>query len=183
MSPRADHLRALLHAHRCADDAETGHKSRMLALLDEPAPFSRHTFEPGHFTASSFVLSPDSQSILLIFHSKLERWLQPGGHVDPTDEDIVAAARRELAEEVGLTDLAPEAGLLDLDIHLIPALTRTSGTEPAHEHFDVRLLFRAKDDRHTAGSDALDAMWVPLAEVNAVDSDSSVLRAVRKLGR
>ena len=154
----------------------------MLALLDGPAPFSRHTFEPGHFTASSFVLSAEGDAILLIFHSKLERWLQPGGHVDPDDVDIIAAARRELAEEVGLTGLLPDSGILDLDIHRIPELERSSGVEPSHEHFDVRLLFHAIDDRFVAGSDALDARWVRLDAANATDSDESVLRAVRKLG-
>jgi len=146
----------------------------------------RKHFAPGHFTASAFVLSPDGQAMLLILHGKLGRWLQPGGHIDPGDPDIAAAARREVAEEVGLAEVLPDErwpGAFDLDIHPIPA--RTSGPverhEPAHAHYDVRFLWRAPSLEMRAGSDAAAARWVPLADVAAVGTDASVLRALAKL--
>lgn len=151
----------------------------MLALAAHDDCRSRSHFVPGHFTASSFVLAPDD-ALLLIYHSKLERWLQPGGHVDPTDIDLEAAARRELREEAGLVDvelLTPAP--FDLDVHTIPARK----SEPEHAHFDVRFLFRAPSRDIQAGSDALDARWVPLHAVREVESDASVMRAVRKLRR
>ena len=55
----------------------------MLALCDNAGdPFSREHYVPGHFTASAFVLSPTRDMLLLVFHGKLHRWLQPGGHID-----------------------------------------------------------------------------------------------------
>lgn len=175
---RADHLRHLLQAHAPSTPLEATHRARMLALLDAPRPFARDNWVPGHFTASSFVLSPSRDAVLLILHSKLNRWLQPGGHVDPDDADIVAAARREVAEEVGLTDLTPIGpALLDLDVHTIPARR----TDPEHEHFDVRFLFGAGDLGFEAGSDALAGQWVPLEQIHAVESDESVMRAVRRI--
>lgn len=161
------------------DDAERLHLTRMGALATTPTALERDHFVPGHFTASSFVLSPDEQSILLIFHGKLHRWLQPGGHVEPGDLDIVAAARREVSEEVGLDDLTllGSGAPFDLDIHAIPARK----TEPQHEHFDVRFLFRASSWQVRAASDAVDARWVPLDEVGQLESDASVQRAVAKL--
>ncbi|HEY6880471.1 MAG TPA: NUDIX hydrolase [Polyangiales bacterium] len=145
------------------------------------APCARANYLPGHFTASAFVVSPERDALLLILHGKLGLWLQPGGHVDDEDESLLAAARREVAEEVGLRELellAPAP--LDLDIHDIPARKG----EPAHAHFDVRFLFRAPTRAVRAGSDAKDARWVPLAKIGEDDlvrSDESVLRAVRKL--
>ena len=125
------------------------------------------------------MLSPDESALLLIFHGKLHRWLQPGGHVEPEDVDIVAAARREVAEEVGLGDLLLVGDGLpfDLDIHAIPARK----ADPEHEHFDVRFLFRAPSWQVKADSDAVDARWVPLDEVSGLESDASVLRALGKL--
>ncbi len=150
----------------------------LLAVAGDP--FSRSHFHPGHFTASAFVLSPDRQSLLLIFHGRFHRWLQPGGHVDPEDTDLVSAARREVLEETGINSLSLLCdGLFDADIHPIPA--NPNKGEPAHEHFDVRFLFQAGSLDHTAASDAKESRWVPLDEVTKELTDASVMRAVRKI--
>lgn len=168
----------MLDAFEPADATEAGYARRMRELVEAPEPFLRGAYDPGHFTASAFVLSPDARSLLLVLHGKLGRWLQPGGHVDPGDADPIAAARREVAEETGLTDLQlASPGLFDVDVHGIPASPR----EPGHEHFDLRFLFVAPTWAHEAGSDARAARWVPLGEVAALGSDESVMRAVRRL--
>lgn len=177
------HLSLLLAAHAPADALEAEHQRRMLALAGVTGdPCSRHHLEPGHFTASAFVVSPDLRSLLLILHGKLALWLQPGGHIDPSDADVLAAARREVAEETGIQDTQPLAAfprLLDLDIHPIPANPRKA--EAAHEHFDVRVALHAQTWEFAAGSDALAARWVPLADVDAIATDESVRRALRTL--
>ncbi len=137
---------------------------------------------PGHFTASAFVLSPDRSDLVLIHHKKLGIWVQPGGHVEPSDADLIGAARREVLEEVGLADLealASAAGslLFDVDIHQIPARK----ADPAHEHFDVRFAFIAKTRELVRSEEVSDLRWVPLSEVEQMGSDESVLRAVHKL--
>jgi 8-oxo-dGTP pyrophosphatase MutT (NUDIX family) len=182
MTDRRPPLRALLLAHVPADATEATHRARMLALLDAADPFARTGFVPGHFTASAFVLSPDGGSLLLILHRKLGRWLQPGGHVDAGDADVFAAARREVAEETGLTDVDVDPDwprLLDLDVHAIPPHPKSG--EPAHEHFDVRVLLRARTAELRAGEDVKAARWFPLDALPGVETDESVLRAVRKI--
>lgn len=169
----------LLNAFTPFDEIEAVHHRRMLELAaGEGDPLSRSHFAPGHFTASSFVLAPDGDGLLLIFHGKLHRWLQPGGHVDPEDADLFAAARREVQEETGLTDLTLALpGVFDVDIHPIPAMKG----EPAHEHFDVRFLFRAAGRECAAASDAKAVRWYALDEVTPAISDASVMRAVAKI--
>ena len=173
-----DQIAALLEAYTPVDAAERGHADRMRQLLLTPAATSRHQFQPGHFTASAFVLD-DAGRLLLIHHAKLDRWLQPGGHIDATDVSPEAAARRELAEEAAIVDVTGDGKLLDVDVHPIPANIKKN--EPPHEHFDLRFLFRAAHTNATAGSDALAVRWVNLHDVATETTDASVRRAVAKL--
>jgi 8-oxo-dGTP pyrophosphatase MutT (NUDIX family) len=162
-----------------ADAVEAGHLSRMRTLIDDDGdPFTGTRYAPGHFTASAFVLAPDRAELLLIHHAKLGLWLQPGGHVEPSDETVLDAARREVLEEVGIARLdLDHDGLFDVDVHAIPARKEAL----AHEHFDVRYLFRARERSFAASSEVRGAKWTALADIESSGTDDSVLRAVRKL--
>lgn len=150
----------------------------MLELLASPAPTNRQQFVPGHLTASAFVLSPERDAVLLILHKKLQLWLQPGGHIDADDVSLLAAARREVAEEVGLQlPDSVEGAVFDLDIHLIPARK----DEPAHEHFDVRFCFHSPTLVFAINDEVVDARWAPLTKIDQLTTDESVLRVARKL--
>ncbi|MET0387390.1 MAG: NUDIX domain-containing protein [Polyangiales bacterium] len=186
--PRRDHLRRLLDGLQPADPLEFEHKQRILQLLSgTEQPFSRAQYAPGHVTASAFVVDPSGRALLLILHAKLHLWLQPGGHVEDDDSDVLAAARREVREEVGIHELTPVGdGLLDVDVHEIPARR----DQPAHAHFDVRFLFTTAATSFQAGSDAQAARWIEIDQLlraaaaptaSELPSDESVLRAVRKL--
>ena len=177
-------IRALLTSHEPADEREDGHLRSMRELLDTAtAPFDRHHMRPGHFTVSAFVLSPALNSLLLVHHSKLRRWLQPGGHVETVDASPWETARREVAEETGLVDMEPamsgdnDVPLFDLDVHNIPAHDGAA----AHQHHDLRFLFVASSLGVIAGDGVEAARWVPLYEVPRTTPDESVLRAVRKI--
>ena len=52
-----------------------------------------------HFTSTGFVIN--NNSLLLHWHSKVQSWLPPGGHIEP-NEDPVQALKREVLEESGL---------------------------------------------------------------------------------
>ncbi len=170
-------LRSLLVAHQPFDDREAGYLDAMLALLDALGQsLSRSHFDPGHFTASGFVLSPDRMALLLVHHAKLGKWLQPGGHVETEDADVEAAARREVAEETGVEDLEP-LGLLDLDIHRFPE----RGDEPAHDHLDVRFGYLAGSSGVAAGDGATEVGWFRLTEVAAWEDRLSLSRPAAKL--
>ena len=174
----ADTIRAALVDYVPSDDRERVFREHMLALCDAPEPFSRSAFVPGHFTASAFVLSPDRRRLLVVYHRKLERWLQPGGHIEPTDASIVDAARREVEEETGVRGtVAVSSGVFDIDVHDIPARR----DEAAHEHFDLRVLLVAPDVAVVANDEVAAIRWVELSEIRNLGTDESVLRAVRKL--
>jgi len=176
MQRRAE-LSRRLDRYRPVDELEVAHQAAMLRLLEASGdPFSRHHFDPGHFTASAYVLAGDA--VAMVFHGTLKRWLQPGGHVESDDRDLEDAARREVAEETGLIDLSAGTGeILDLDVHGIPA----HDDRPAHRHFDVRFLFRSPRTALCAGSDAATARWIDLAELERTGLDPGARRVFGKL--
>ena len=53
------------------------------------------------FCASAFVINPLDKKILLVKHKKYNKWVQPGGHIEP-DELPEEAAIREVYEETGI---------------------------------------------------------------------------------
>jgi 8-oxo-dGTP pyrophosphatase MutT (NUDIX family) len=156
------------------DDRRAAQRSAMQELLRHgDSACQRNFFQPGHFTASAFILSPNRRELLLILHAKLDLWLQPGGHIEAEDLSPLAAARREAHEEVGIEELTLlREGLFDIDIHTIPKRLQ----EPEHKHFDLRYLFQAPSRAFHACSDAIQGQWVALSELNRVHSDASVRR-------
>jgi 8-oxo-dGTP pyrophosphatase MutT (NUDIX family) len=140
----------------------------------------RSEFDPGHFTASGFVLSPDSGSVLLILHGKLGRWLQPGGHIEKGDPSVEAAARREIAEETGLTAITRAGtGLARIDAHQIP----TRGIEPEHLHIDLALGFTAETDALGPLDEVLDARWVRIDDLDSYNVDEPIHAGLQSLLR
>jgi 8-oxo-dGTP pyrophosphatase MutT (NUDIX family) len=159
--------RSLLDALECyalryKADAERAAVMRTF-LTQSHDPFSRANPE-GHFTASAFILDRASRSILVIHHRALDRWLQPGGHID-ADEWPAAAACREALEETGLTELRPidDGALLDIDSH--PISMNLAKGEGKHVHHDLRFGFWANRSEELRANllETRGARWVDLA--------------------
>ena len=178
MASRSDLLR-LLTAYNPADSDEQGYRREMLDLAAVAHdPFDRTQYEPGHFTASGFVVHPDGDQVLLIHHAKIGAWLQPGGHIDPGDRSALGAAVREIAEETGAVDLTPVTeAAVDVDIHIFPERS----DQPEHRHYDVRFALVAADSNLTANHEVLEVRWATLAEAAVLNPDRSVVRPIRKL--
>jgi len=175
---RAAALRSQLEEYRARDVERASVADRMLALLELPGAFSREHLDPGHFTASAFVLSPERGRLLLVHHAKLERWLQPGGHVEAGDSSLLEAARREVLEETGVGGLVPLGDrVFDVDVHDIPSRPK----EAAHRHFDVRFAFVAESEKLVASEEVRAARWVELPAVAQLNPEESVVRCVKRL--
>ena len=121
----------------------------------------------GHITASALVIDPSRGRVLLTLHRKLRMWLQMGGHCEPSDDTLAAAALREGTEESGIEGLTLlSGGPVRLDRHLTPCAW----------HLDVQYAALAPADAVEAISDeSLDLRWFAYDEVASV-ADSSVVR-------
>ena len=131
----------------------------------------------GHITASGFLLNQKKDSCLLVFHQKLQKWLQPGGHLE--NELPQTAVLREVYEETGLKFVSfLQKEIFDLDIHSIPTYKNTK----AHLHFDIRyLLYIKTNQKIKKNAESKDIRWVKLKKIIDYTTEKSILRMQSKI--
>ncbi|MDG1876804.1 MAG: NUDIX hydrolase [Acidimicrobiales bacterium] len=146
-------------------------RRRMRELIDtRPRPLDR-VERPGHFTGSALVVHADLERTLVLFHAKLQIWVQPGGHADG-DANLPAVALREAQEETGIEGLRVWPIAVDLDIHRVdpPA-------EEAHDHYDVRFVVLAPQGATVDANHESEAQrWVRPDELAGLGADSGLHR-------
>ena len=182
-------LFTLLERYHLAFEEEKNNTNALIAFLHltpANALYTRNNFI-GHITASAFIVDPAQSALLFLHHKKLNRWLQPGGHVDESDQSLAEAAWREAFEETGLgrdemqlQDLHGTSGLNDIDSHNIPA--NATKNEPAHVHHDLRFLFTCNQPGllNVNTTEANGFKWVPLT---TLISDSTFAVVAQKIKR
>jgi 8-oxo-dGTP pyrophosphatase MutT (NUDIX family) len=140
----------------------------MITTLPDPA--DRAT-RPGHLTGSAFVVSADGSAAVLLLHTKLEKWLQPGGHADG-DCNLAAVALREASEETGIEGLGVHPIAIDVDVHEV-----RPQTEDPHLHLDVRYLVVAPPAARVVGNEESRAIrWVSRSRLGAYSPDAGLVR-------
>ncbi|WP_405708041.1 NUDIX hydrolase [Streptomyces xanthophaeus] len=142
----ADHIRTTLAEYADAHPDDKHALAPLAELLDQGADVTSRKEFRGHVTAGAVLVS-DRGEALFIHHNALDKWLTPGGHLEPEDANLLGAALRELVEETGVTlSLAPvQPTPVHIDVHPIPA--NDSKDEGAHWHADFRFVFRATGDQ------------------------------------
>jgi len=136
-------LKALTHhldAYLARHPDEQGDLQPLLSGLGESDDLWNRKNMSGHLTATALVLADQDRKVFMIRHKALNRWLAPGGHVDPGEMPSEAASR-ELEEETGLIGTSILKEPIDIDIHTIPP--RPSKNEGEHFHFDFRYVMRS----------------------------------------
>jgi 8-oxo-dGTP diphosphatase len=92
--------------------------------------------------------------LLLIHHRRLEKWLPPGGELEPGETPLEAAAR-ELLEETGLRGTFPRTSEVDgTPLGLIGYEEHVAGSKGLHLNFvfvcDVPTMDVVANDEFTA---------------------------------
>ncbi len=153
-----DSVLAVLSVWTAPDPGQDALRHALAAYVTARPDACRRDCVPGHITASTAVLDQDGTRVLLTLHPRLGRWVQLGGHCEPGDADIVAAALREAVEESGIADLVIDADPVALDAHPV---TCSLGV-PTH-HLDVLFVAQAPPAAVIAISDeSLDLRWWPV---------------------
>lgn len=136
-----------------------------------------------HFTASAWVVSPNREQVLMVYHNIYHSWSWTGGHADG-EEDLLSVAIREAQEETGLLQVRPlSSDIFSLEILGVNAHAKRGCHISTHLHLnatflleaDPAQLLRAKPDENSA------VAWIPAAEVIDRSSEPDMRVVYRKL--
>jgi 8-oxo-dGTP pyrophosphatase MutT (NUDIX family) len=130
-------------------------------LAAHPDAMSR-SCHPDHLTASALIVSADHSRVLLTLHRIIKRWLQTGGHCEPDDTTLAAAALREGREESGIAGLVVDPEPVLLSWHEVPSC---GPIRPSH-HLDVQYVAVAPAGAQEVISDESDDLaWFDLDDL------------------
>ncbi len=140
----------------------------------------------GHVVAGGFIYARKEKKFLCIYHKDLRMYLYPGGHIDSSDNTVLAAAKREITEETGLKHL--EQFILsndplipiDIDTHKISYNERLK--LPEHFHFEFRYLFVIENivDIHIDREENSCYKWISIEELEKDKNFGSISTKLKK---
>ncbi|MBT0768020.1 NUDIX domain-containing protein [Kineosporia sp. J2-2] len=169
-----DDVGAALRDARPQSPAERFEQTAWLALLASTGDgLLRRAQAPAHLTASAAVLSPDGAQTCLVFHHKMQTWVQPGGHFEAGDPSGAAAAAREVAEETGLSGRVTPAPVL-LSRHPAPCAPGV-----VDYHLDLQYLMLSDVVDPTPSDESPQVRWWPVHDLPR-DLASGVPELVRR---
>jgi 8-oxo-dGTP pyrophosphatase MutT (NUDIX family) len=152
---------ATLAAWEAPDAGQAALREALLAYLAGRPDACSRSCASGHLTASALVVDDAVEHALLTLHPRVGRWLQLGGHIEPTDTTLRGAALREAAEESGIAGLTISEEPVHLDVHPV-----TCSLGVPTRHLDVRYLVRAPAGaRAVRSEESVDLRWWPLGEL------------------
>lgn len=142
--------------------------------------FDRKNFK-GHVTASGLVISAEKK-ILMVFHNKLQKYLQPGGHIELKDTNIISSAKREVEEETNLINIqlhewcSRNNSPILIDTHKIPK----NKDEDAHYHHDFMFVFYTQNSDISLDKKEVSCFeWIGIEKL--MQHNSNISRALKKM--
>lgn len=166
--PEGDHISRLhaaavaaLTAYAPIDPTQRQLRADYLAHLAAHPDGMLKAGPPAHLTASCVVLDAAAERVLLTLHGRAHRWFQFGGHLEPGDAGLHAAATREGREESGIELVTPLPSIVQLDRH-----TLVGDFGHCREHLDVRYVAVLPEAMAPqVSSESHDVRWWPVDQL------------------
>ncbi|MBU0936248.1 MAG: NUDIX domain-containing protein [Spirochaetes bacterium] len=178
------HFLRQIREYQALNEQEAADRAAMLDYIQTyPATVNTRACSLAHLTASSIIINPARDAMLMVHHNIYNTWTWTGGHADGV-EDLYAKALEEAAEESGLEvlrSLSLEIG--SLDILPVRGHYKNGSWVSAHLHLNAAYIFEADDRqplRHKADENSA-VRWIPLTQVAEYSGETDIVAVYDKL--
>ena len=138
-------LRRALEAYDPCNEQEVRDRQVMLYAIDKLEDTLTRDNPIAHFTASSWIVNPSRDRVLMAWHNIYKSWAWTGGHADG-DSDLLAVALREAREETGIARISPVLpSIYSIEVLPVSSHIKRGQFVAAHLHLNVTYLLEADD--------------------------------------
>lgn len=107
--------------------------------------FSREN-KVAHMTASAWVVNPERDKVLMVYHNIYDSWSWLGGHADG-ETDLLSVALREVKEEAGITKVHPVSEeIFSLESLTVDGHVKKGIYVSSHLHLNATYLLEADSE-------------------------------------
>ncbi|RGO24724.1 NUDIX domain-containing protein [Dorea sp. OM02-2LB] len=107
--------------------------------------FSREN-KVAHMTASAWVVNPERDKVLMVYHNIYDSWSWLGGHADG-ETDLLSVALREVKEEAGITKVHPVSEeIFSLESLTVDGHVKKGTYVSSHLHLNATYLLEADSE-------------------------------------
>ncbi len=102
--------------------------------------------EIAHITSSGFIINKALNKVLMVHHNIRNTWAWTGGHADG-NEDLLYVARKEAAEETGISNVTPlTERIASIDILPVYGHMKKAKYVNAHLHLSIAYILIADEN-------------------------------------
>ncbi|NGX61589.1 MAG: hypothetical protein K940chlam9_01076 [Chlamydiae bacterium] len=142
------------------------------------------------FTGTVYIIEEDRT--LLLFHKKLQKWLPPGGHLEPNELPFEGALR-EAKEETGLDvellrgeqiwiSPTPNGRSIPRPFMCLQETIPPLGNTPAHEHIDLIFVGRPVGGTlRQNDEESFDLRWFTLETLSQLEVETDIFEDVLRV--
>lgn len=136
-------LKEQIQNYQPKNEQEVKAKSEILAYMETQKDcFTREA--KAHFTASAWILNPNKDCVLMVYHNIYDSWSISGGHADG-EEDLAFVAQKEAKEECGVDVKFLQHEIFSLEVLPVRTHFKNNALIEKHIHMNVTYLCEADD--------------------------------------
>lgn len=178
-----DKLRNIIAAFEPCCEQERADQETILGYIDGGAELLTRENKVMHFTSSCWVMNPEKTKALMVHHNIYNAWSWMGGHADGC-ADLLAVAKKELAEESGVTDARLISEIpITLEMIGVQSHEKKGKYIAPHIHLNVTYLFEVEEDvpLRIKEDENSGVMWRNIEDIRTDNTEPHMNKLYRKL--